>query len=60
MSAFIPKVIESYNVDQQGYMYRICAVRSLAGVMQVLQKDQITDKVVPTILKATSDPIPNV
>ena len=60
MSAYLPKVIENYNVDQQGYMYRICSLRSLSAIMPVLQKDQITDKVVPIILKATSDPIPNV
>ena len=60
MSSYLPKVIENYNVDQQGYMYRICSLRSLSAVVPVLQKDQITEKVVPIFIKATSDPIPNV
>ena len=29
LSSFIPKVIESYNVDKQGYNYRMCSLQSL-------------------------------
>ena len=57
---YIPKVIENFNVEQQGYNYRMCSLRSLAAVMPVLQKDQISEKIVPIFAKAASDPIPNV
>ena len=60
MEHYIPKCVESYNADQQGYNYRMCALMSLSAVMPVLQADQITDKIVPTFVKATSDNIPNV
>ena len=36
MNNFIPKVVECYNVEQQGYNYRMCSLRSLAAVMPVL------------------------
>jgi hypothetical protein len=29
MSSFIPKVLESYNADKQGYNYRMCCLMSL-------------------------------
>ena len=60
MAHFISKCVESYNVDQQGYNYRMCALMSLSVVMPTLQSDQVTEKIVPTFVKATSDPIPNV
>ena len=60
LTSYIPKVVESYNVEQQGYNYRMCALKSLAGVMPVLQKDEITDKIVPIFVKACGDSVPNV
>ena len=57
---FIPKVVESYNAEQQGYNYRMTAIKSLAAVMPVLQKDQITELVVPIFVKACGDTVPNV
>ena len=29
LGSFIPKVVESYGVDKQGYNYRMCALLSL-------------------------------
>ena len=60
LEAYVPKCVESFNVDQQGFNYRMCALESLSTAMSTLQADQITEKVVPTLVKATSDPIPNV
>ena len=57
---FIPKVVECYNVEQQGYNYRMCSLRSLAAVMPVLQKEEISDKIIPTFVKACGDSVPNV
>ena len=36
------------------------AIKSLAAVMPVLQKDQITEHIVPVFVKACSDSVPNV
>lgn len=60
INSYVPKCVESYNVDQQGYNYRMCALLSLSTVMPNLQADQITEKVVPTFVKGCADPIPNV
>ena len=38
----------------------MCALSSISVVMPVLKPDNITEKVVPTFIKATSDNIPNV
>ena len=53
MENYVPKCVESYNTDQQGYNYRMCALMSLSAVMPVLQADSITNTIVPTFLKAT-------
>ncbi len=29
MGSFIPKVVETYNIDKQGYNYRMCCLQSL-------------------------------
>ena len=60
MSAFIPRVIESYNVDKQGYNYRMCCLMSLQQVIGLITKEQIAQHVIPIFLKAMKDPIPNV
>ena len=56
----VPKVVESYNVEQQGYNYRMCALETLSVVMPVLRKETITEKVLPILVKACTDRIPNV
>ena len=56
----IPKAVESYNVDQQSYNYRMCALESLSAIMPVLHEEEVTELVVPTIIKACNDRIPNV
>ena len=57
---FVTKCTDSYNVDQQGYNYRMCAIESLAAIMGVLSKEEVTSKIVPTLVKALNDRIPNV
>mmetsp|Transcript_14868 Transcript_14868/g.18643 ORF Transcript_14868/g.18643 Transcript_14868/m.18643 type:complete len:210 (-) Transcript_14868:280-909(-) len=56
----IPKVVESYNIDQQGYNYRMCALETLAAVLPAVHKEVISDKILPIFIKACSDRIPNV
>ena len=60
ITSYIPKCVESYNADQTGFNYRMCALMSLSVVLPVLKPDQITEKSIPTFVKATSDNIPNV
>ena len=60
VSSLIPKVVDSYNVDQQGFNYRMCALESLSAVMPVLNKSNVTEMIVPTLVKACGDRIPNV
>lgn len=38
-TSFIPRVIEMFNIDKQGYNYRMCCLHSLEGVMPYLSKD---------------------
>ena len=38
----------------------MCAIKSLAAVMPVLQKEEISDKIIPTFVKACGDTVPNV
>ena len=40
-SGFIPRVIEMFNVDKQGYNYRMCCLHSLQAVMPYLSKEQV-------------------
>lgn len=60
VDSLIPKVVDSYNVDQQGFNYRMCALESLSAVMPVLNKSLVSELVVPTLVKACGDRIPNV
>ena len=30
---YIPKVVDNYNVDKQGYNYRMCSLQSLSSVI---------------------------
>jgi len=60
LNSFIPKVIENYNNDKQGYNYRMCSLCSLQSVMPFLNKEQVSQFIVPLFVKAMKDPIPNV
>lgn len=60
MQTFIPKVIETYNVDKQGYNYRMCCLTSLQQILSHITKEQVAQHVIPIFLKAMKDPIPNV
>lgn len=42
MQNFIPRVVEMFNIDKQGYNYRMCCLLSLQSVVPQLTKDQIT------------------
>ena len=60
MNEYIPVVNNHYTVDKKGYNYRMCCLNSLAAVMPYIQKDQITQHIIPIFLKACKDDIPNV
>ena len=36
---FIPKIVENYNIDKQGYNYRMCFLSSLHAVMPYISKE---------------------
>lgn len=39
ISSFVPKIVECYNLDKQGFNYRMACLMSLSSVMNCLQKD---------------------
>lgn len=39
ISELIPKVNEVYDMDKQGYLYRMCAMWTAVGVSRSLSKD---------------------
>lgn len=47
-------------MDKKGYNYRMTCLNSLAAVMPYMGKEDISKHVVPLLLKATKDEIPNV
>ena len=56
----IPKAVESFNVEQQSYNFRMCALESLSAVIPVLAPDQVNELILPTLEKAFADKVPNV
>lgn len=60
IQSFLPKVTENYNIDKQGYNYRMCSLNSLKVIIPHIPKDQVSQHVVPLLVKALKDPIPNV
>ena len=60
MNSFLPKIVETYAIEKQGFNFRMACLMSLSAVMPALQKDQISEKVIPTLVLACSDKIPNV
>jgi serine/threonine-protein phosphatase 2A regulatory subunit A len=60
MTNFVPKVIDNFNVEKQGYLSRMCSLFSLASVITQMSKDNVTTQVVPLMAKACKDSIPNV
>lgn len=57
---YIPVVVNKYAADKKGYNYRMCCLYSLAAVMPYTPKDAITQHIVPELIKASKDDIPNV
>lgn len=57
---YIHAVKDQFKVDKKGYNYRICCLYSLSAVMPHLLKDQITQHIIPQLVNATKDDIPNV
>ena len=57
---FLKKVNEVFSTEKQGYLYRLCSLHAIMKVLPVLSKDQIIAHVIPIMLRATKDPIPNV
>jgi serine/threonine-protein phosphatase 2A regulatory subunit A len=39
ISSFVPKIVDCYNQDKQGFNYRMACLMSLSSVMNCLQKD---------------------
>lgn len=39
ISNFIPKAIENFNVEKQGYNYRMCSIKSIAAILPFISKD---------------------
>jgi hypothetical protein len=60
MNDFIPVVINTFTGDKKGYNYRMCCLQSLASVMPFVMKDQITQHIIPILMKGASDDVPNV
>jgi len=60
IGSLIPKVIEAFNHDKQPFNYRITCLRTLSAMIPMLHEDKITEFVVPTLVKACSDKVPNV
>ena len=60
MNEYIPVVNNHFSIDKKGYNYRMCCLNSLEAVMPYIQKDQITQHLIPIFMKATKDDIPNV
>lgn len=60
MQSYIPKVNEAFNADKQPFNYRMSALSSLSAMMGQLREDHITEHIVPTLMKACSDKVPNV
>mmetsp|Transcript_30059 Transcript_30059/g.40710 ORF Transcript_30059/g.40710 Transcript_30059/m.40710 type:complete len:539 (+) Transcript_30059:52-1668(+) len=60
MTSYLPKVIENFNIEKQGYNYRMCSLMSLQTALPYMGKDLISEKIVPVFVKAAGDKIPNV
>lgn len=60
VECYIPKVLEAYQADKKGYNFRISCLQSLAAVMEFLGPADLEQIVVPLMVKAMKDPIPNV
>jgi hypothetical protein len=60
IGSFIPKVVEAFNHDKQPFNYRITCLLSLSAMIPFLHEDKITEYIVPTLVKACSDKVPNV
>merc|ERR1712050_445537 len=55
----LPKIIEQYS-QSAGYANRVTTLHVLPRVSNVMTADQICQYVVPLLIKATKDSVPNV
>lgn len=60
VGSYLPKVIENYNTDKQPFNYRMTCLYSLCVVIPLLRDDAVTEFIVPTLIKACGDKVPNV
>lgn len=60
MTSVVTVVTKAYEEEKKGYNYRMCCLYSLSAVMPMMSKDDITQHVVPLLVKACKDEIPNV
>ena len=50
VSSLVPKAVDSFKVDQQGFNYRMCALETLSAVMPTLSKEMVHEMIIPTIV----------
>merc|ERR1719157_143358 len=55
----LPKLVEQYT-QSSGYANRVTVLHVLPQVSSVMTADQITQFIVPLMVKATKDTVPNV
>jgi len=58
-ASLLPKLNEALN-KENGYLFRISALYCLQAVAQSVAQDVANDKVIPLLLKAGKDSVPNV
>jgi hypothetical protein len=52
--------MKTYEEDSIGYNFRITAVKSLAGMIKYMNKDDVSGSIIPLLAKALNDKVPNV
>lgn len=53
-------MIATFNLEKKGYNFRISSLNSLAAVIEFLTPEDLSGLVIPILLKAMKDNIPNV
>jgi len=60
VNVVIPKLKEVNDQPKQGYLYRMTVLCSYVSIISTLSKEQINTYILPTMLKACKDTVPNV
>ncbi|KAF4654026.1 hypothetical protein FOL47_010172 [Perkinsus chesapeaki] len=57
----LPKIVEQYHqVQGQGYSGRLTTLQALPRLTYVMSSEQVEQHIMPVLVKATKDPVPNV